>query len=443
MRSAWRSLYASGCQTLQSYGGGWLGHKNWMVFFDYKVAKEMCAQPIPPFWGRWRAWLYEHRRPHHHDDALVLPRGTDTLRKLQQEMFKGTECSLTGWHPWKRMGATCFRALGGSLQALTIWARWRTPRQAARYAAHPPAWKMPNRVLLPRPMGNTGHFMRDCEWQWMPVRDLWHADAFAWDAGRKRAKQPPTVQSFARPITPEEVDSESDDDDDMEDDEERPEDGAAEGHKTSEDQGERTYRGSKGDVVATEPGMELGPMVAAGAGVERKGDIDGGAGDMPTGSGEWPAAAEEQVQSRRADDPADGGQDACGAEHYAKPTAVFVRERSCGEDRQTTTEENYVTVLQAMRNDEMEPWDVSPTGDISPTRDQDGNPDRGRLTVETASNGLGLASKVHVPREMWDRLRPCNCAEAHEGTAEQKASTDIKLAAMIQRVHTDGLIDRV
>ena len=28
---------------------GWLGHKNWMVFFDYKVAKEMCAQPIPPF----------------------------------------------------------------------------------------------------------------------------------------------------------------------------------------------------------------------------------------------------------------------------------------------------------------------------------------------------------------------------------------------------------
>ena len=27
---------------------GWLGHANWMVFFDYKVAKEMCAQPIPP-----------------------------------------------------------------------------------------------------------------------------------------------------------------------------------------------------------------------------------------------------------------------------------------------------------------------------------------------------------------------------------------------------------
>ena len=123
--------------------------------------------------------------------------------------------------------------------------------------------------------------------------------------------------------------------------------------------------------------------------------------------------------------------------------AVFVRERRGDEDKQTTTEENYVTVLQAMQNDEMEPWDVSPTGDISPTGDQDGNPDRGRLTVETASKGLGLAGKVHVPREMWYRLRPCNWAEAHEGAAEQKASKDIKLAAMIQRVHADGLIDRV
>ena len=129
------------------------------------------------------------------------------------------------------MGAACFRALGGSLQALTKWARWCTPRQAARYAAHPPAWKMPTSVLLPRLTGNTGHFTRDCEWEWMAVPDLWHGDAFAWDAGRKRAKQPPTVQHFAQPITPKEVDSESDDDD-TEDDEER--DGEKGRSKTSE-----------------------------------------------------------------------------------------------------------------------------------------------------------------------------------------------------------------
>ena len=63
--------------------------------------------------------------------------------------------------------------------------------------------------------------------------------------------------------------------------------------------------------------------------------------------------------------------------------------------------------------------------------------------METASKGLGLAGKVQVPREMWDKLRPCNYAEAHEGAAEPKASKDIKLAAMIQRLHADGLIDRV
>ena len=50
-----------------------LEHKNWIVFSDYKVAKERFTQPIPPFWDRWRQWLYEHRRPHHHNDALVLP----------------------------------------------------------------------------------------------------------------------------------------------------------------------------------------------------------------------------------------------------------------------------------------------------------------------------------------------------------------------------------
>ena len=100
-------------------------------------------------------------------------------------------------------------------------------------------------------------------------------------------------------------------------------------------------------------------------------------------------------------------------------------------------------MLQAVQNDEMEPWDVSPTRDISPTGDHDSNDDRGRLTVETASKGLGVAGKVHVPRVMWDRLRPCNWAEAHEGATEQKASRDIKLAAMIHRVHDDGLVDRV
>ena len=110
---------------------------------------------------------------------------------------------------------------------------------------------------------------------------------------------------------------------------------------------------------------------------------------------------------------------------------------------QRPAEANHIAVLQAMRNDEMEPWDMSPTGDISPTGDQDGNPERGKLTVETATNGLGRAGRVEVPRDLWDKLRPCNWAAPHAGATEQRASRDVKLAAMIHRGHADGLIDRV
>ena len=82
-------------------------------------------------------------------------------------------------------------------------------------------------------------------------------------------------------------------------------------------------------------------------------------------------------------------------------------------------------------------------GRHEPDRGPGWQPDRGRLTVETGSKGLGLAGTVQVPQEMWDRLRPCTWAEAQAGAAEQRASRDIKLASMIHRVHADGPIDRV
>ena len=123
--------------------------------------------------------------------------------------------------------------------------------------------------------------------------------------------------------------------------------------------------------------------------------------------------------------------------------AMFVGERSDDGDMQRMAEENCVTVLQAMLDEEMEPWDVSLTGDISPTVDQDGNPERGTLTVQTKSKGLGLAGKVQAPCEMWVRRKPCNWAESDKGTTERRANRHIKLAAMIQRVQTDGVLDRV
>ena len=91
-----------------------------MVFFDYKVVKEMCAQPIPPFWERWRRWLYDHQRHHHTDDTLFISGGTSGLRNLPKELYKGMDCTPTGWHPWKRTGAAGYRAFGGSSQALTV-----------------------------------------------------------------------------------------------------------------------------------------------------------------------------------------------------------------------------------------------------------------------------------------------------------------------------------
>ena len=199
---------------------GWLQYPGWFVFFDYKVNKAMAAQPILPFWETWRRWLWENRRDHHHEDSTFIPGGPDTLRQLQRQLFKGTEYDLSGWHPWKRMGAACFRALGGSLAALAIWARWRTPRQAARYAAQPPSWQLPARVVLPQPTGQSGFITRDCEWKWIRVKELWHEDAFRWDQGRRKGPGAPVVKDFARPTTVEEVlDSDTDEDDvDMADD---------------------------------------------------------------------------------------------------------------------------------------------------------------------------------------------------------------------------------
>ena len=272
---------------------GWLAHKGWLVFFDYKVAKEMCAQPIPPFWERWRHWLYTHRRPHQHDENIFIPGGPDALRKLQTELFTGTECGLSGWHPWKRMGAACFRALGGSLQALALWARWRTPRQAARYAAHPPSWKMPSRVLLPSPVGESGHFTRDCEWTWMPVKELWHRDAFAWDLGRKKNQTPPTVHTFARPATPQEVDSESDDDEDLDDqdgecgqdnpDHEEPRREAE--NRSMQDAAQKEMGRDAELMPGTGPEQEGGPR--ADEGVHRRGRVGGRREEHGRRRGQW------------------------------------------------------------------------------------------------------------------------------------------------------------
>ena len=109
-----------------------------------------------------------------------------------------SKAQSTSWHGAtpieKRMGAAAFRALGGSLTTTSIWARWQTPRQAARYAAHPPAWHLPARVVLPRPTGRSGNITRESEWSWIKVRELCQEDALKLDKGRKKGQRPPTVE---------------------------------------------------------------------------------------------------------------------------------------------------------------------------------------------------------------------------------------------------------
>ena len=142
----------------------------------------------------------------------------------------------------------------------------------------------------------------------MPVRELWHADAFAWGAGGKRARQPPTVQSFARPITPEEVDSETDDND-MEDDEERPVDGAEAGRPATQRQKEEVCHGGEGDVVVREHDVEHGPVAAAGGSHRSGGTAGGGEEASPPDKAEQRAAEDGDVLPRGAEAPGEGGGD--------------------------------------------------------------------------------------------------------------------------------------
>ena len=111
--------------------------------------------------------------------------------------------------------------------------------------------------------------------------------------------------------------------------------------------------------------------------------------------------------------------------------------------QQEEAEQNFISVLRALRDDETEPWDVSPTGDVSPKGNRDGDQRQGQVSLETASRGLGVAGRVDIPEEMWHRHRPCNWREAHEGAAVQKASREPALAAMVQRIHEDGMLDEI
>ena len=113
----------------------------------------------------------------------------------------------------------------------------------------------------------------------------------------------------------------------MEDDEERTEDGAEAGHETPKDQGEKTYHGGEGDVVAAEPAVEHDPMVTTGAGAGRSEAAGNDAETRPLESREQSAADEKRVQTRGGDDPDEGGRYASETERPEEPAYVAQNER--------------------------------------------------------------------------------------------------------------------
>ena len=105
------------------------------------------------------------------------------------------------------------------------------------------------------------------------------------------------MQNFAQPVTPEEVDSESDDDD-MENDEERPKRGDPPQSTASENEGEGASHTGKDGVVAATPGVEPGPVVTTGAGVGHDTNTKERPGAKHGEHGEQNAASDEQIETQ-------------------------------------------------------------------------------------------------------------------------------------------------
>ena len=53
-----------------------------------------------------------------------------------------------------------------------------------------------------------------------------------------------------------------------------------------------------------------------------------------------------------------------------------------------------------------------------PDRGPGWQPGHGPADCGNSEQRPWASCKVHVPREMWDGLRPCKWVEAHEGAAE-------------------------
>ena len=178
------------------------------TFFDLKVNKCWATYPLAPYLDKLRAAVARLRRADHAEDAPIVPGGTATLRALWQEFTKNTCAQGKGWHCLKRLGAAAFRAMGGSLYGLQVWARWHSIAMPRLYSGHPASWQWATTAILPDPEADPTGRGRLMERAPHDTGALWPRDAL------RKPRQPKMERHAFPEPAPEDCASASDDDDD-------------------------------------------------------------------------------------------------------------------------------------------------------------------------------------------------------------------------------------
>ena len=186
-----------------------IGVPGQFTFWDCKVNKCMATYPLSDYMDNLRAAVCRLRRADHADDAPIVPVGTTILRALWQEFTKNTCVQGKGWHTLKRMGAAAFRAMGGSLYGLQIWARWHSLAMPRLYSGHLATWVWSKKAILPDPTSDPSGRGRLMERTHTDTHDLWPKQAV------RKPKQPTMVRNEFPRETPEVYESPTDDDADV------------------------------------------------------------------------------------------------------------------------------------------------------------------------------------------------------------------------------------
>ena len=116
----------------------WLRVPGWVTFFDHKINKHLVSYPLSDFLDTWRAYILACKRLEVPWDSPVLPGGTSELQRALRDLLRYEQLPAALWHGWKKLGASLFVLLGGSMVSLQRWGRWHSQIRPRRYSKCPP-----------------------------------------------------------------------------------------------------------------------------------------------------------------------------------------------------------------------------------------------------------------------------------------------------------------